>query len=142
MAVSVFNYEYLHSTATDVAQSKTFPKFIPKEKVADFLEAYAIGHEIHVWLAATVLPTPTYDIATGRWTVNVDREGDIVTLAPKHIVMATGNGPTKVPMWRGMDSFSGHLYHSDQHHGAAPFKGKRVIIVGAVCVSFSVLYVG
>ncbi|KAJ7235360.1 FAD/NAD(P)-binding domain-containing protein [Mycena rebaudengoi] len=124
-------YEYLYSTATDVAQSKTFPKFIPKEKVADFLEAYAIGQEIHVWLAATVLPTPIYDISTSRWAVNVDRAGDIVILTLKHIVMATGNGPTKVPMWRGMDSFSGHLYHSDQHHGAAPFKGKRVIIVGA-----------
>ncbi|KAJ6588020.1 FAD/NAD(P)-binding domain-containing protein [Mycena capillaripes] len=84
---------------------KTYPKFLPKEKFADFLEAYAVGQEIHVWLSSTIVATPTYDNSTGRWA--------------------------RIPTLAGRDSFSGRLYHSDDHKGAAPFKGKRAIVVGA-----------
>ncbi|KAJ7506977.1 FAD/NAD(P)-binding domain-containing protein [Mycena galericulata] len=112
-------------------KSKSFPRFVPKEKVADFLEAYAVGQEIHVWLSSVVLPTPTYDSSIGRWTVQIDRAGGLVSVTPKHIVIATGNGKARIPEWPGMDSFAGPLYHSDDHKGAAPFKGKRVIVVGA-----------
>ncbi|KAJ7749873.1 FAD/NAD(P)-binding domain-containing protein [Mycena olivaceomarginata] len=105
--------------------------FVPKEKLADFLKGYAVGQEIHVWLSSTVLSTPIYNDATKRWTVEIDRAGNRVTLAPKHIIMATGNGKAKIPTWPGMDSFAGPLYHSDSHTGAALFKGKRVIVVGA-----------
>ncbi|KAJ6513758.1 FAD/NAD(P)-binding domain-containing protein [Mycena vitilis] len=112
-------------------ERKTYPTFIPKEKIADFLEAYAVGQEIHVWRSSTIFPTPTYDTATSRWSVEIDHAGKRVTLAPKHIVMATGNGEPRVPTWPGADSFSGPLYHSSDHKGAAPFKGKRAIVVGA-----------
>ncbi|KAJ7683314.1 FAD/NAD(P)-binding domain-containing protein [Mycena rosella] len=109
---------------------ETYPEFLPKEKIADFLEAYAVGQEIDVWLSSTILPGPTYDNSTSRWSVEIDRGGNRVALAPKHIVIATGNGRTRMPKWPGMDSFSGPLYHSDSHKGAAPFKGKKVIVVG------------
>ncbi|KAJ7790745.1 FAD/NAD(P)-binding domain-containing protein [Mycena olivaceomarginata] len=120
-----------HSSFLYCPYPKTFPEFVPKEKLADFLEGYAVGQEIHVWLSSTVLSTPIYNDATKRWTVEIDRAGNRVTLAPKHIIMATGNGKAKIPTWPGMDSFAGLLYHSDSHTGAALFKGKRVIVVGA-----------
>ncbi|KAJ7450862.1 FAD/NAD(P)-binding domain-containing protein [Mycena latifolia] len=91
----------------------------------------AIGEEIHVWLSSTVLPTPSFDPTTKRWTVTVDRAGSRTTVFPKHIVMATGNGRARIPRWPGMESFAGPLYHSDDHQGAAPFRGKKVIVVGA-----------
>ncbi|KAJ7793152.1 hypothetical protein B0H14DRAFT_3561397 [Mycena olivaceomarginata] len=65
--------------------------------------------------------------------LKLDCAGNRVTLAPKHIIMATGNGKAKIPTWPGMDLFAGPLYHSDSHTGAALFKGKRVIVVGAGC---------
>ncbi|KAJ7154020.1 FAD/NAD(P)-binding domain-containing protein [Mycena crocata] len=120
-----------HSSVLYHAWPKTYPKFLPKEKIADFLEAYAVGEEIHVWLSSTILPNPTYDKSTKRWTVQIDRAGKRASLTPKHILVATGNGKARMPQWPGMDSFTGPLYHSDNHKGAAPFKGKRVVVVGA-----------
>lgn len=111
---------------------KTFPKYVPKEKVADFLESYAIGQELNVWLSTTVLPTPTYDEECGRWRVTVDRKGEKIELTPRHVIMAAGMGKAYMPDFSGVSEFKGVLYHSDEHHGAAPFKGKRVIVVGAV----------
>ncbi|KAJ7450861.1 FAD/NAD(P)-binding domain-containing protein [Mycena latifolia] len=109
---------------------ETYPEFLPKEKIADFLEAYAVGQEIQIWLSSIILSTPTFDNSTGRWSVEIDRAGKHVVLAPKHIVMATGNGKEKIPKWPGMDSFIGPIYHSDNHKGAASFKGKKAIVVG------------
>ncbi|KAJ7612692.1 FAD/NAD(P)-binding domain-containing protein [Roridomyces roridus] len=116
---------------------KTYPQFLPRDKIADFLEAYAVGQEINVWLSSAVLPTPTYDELSGRWNVEVDRAGNRVRLNPKHIVFATGMGAPKVPSWPGMNTFKGKMYHSDQHKGAAPFKGKRVVVVGAASIDVS-----
>ncbi|KAJ7613123.1 FAD/NAD(P)-binding domain-containing protein, partial [Roridomyces roridus] len=110
---------------------KTYPKFLPRDKIADFLEAYAIGEEVNVWVSSTVLPNPTYDESTGRWNVEIDRAGNRARVRPKHIVFATGIGAPKVPSWPGMGTFKGKIYHSDQHKGAAPFKGKRAVVVGA-----------
>jgi cation diffusion facilitator CzcD-associated flavoprotein CzcO len=54
---------------------KTYPKFVPKDMVADFLEAYALGQNLVLWTSSTVLsdPAPKYDEASGKWTVSVKR---------------------------------------------------------------------
>ncbi|KAJ7164476.1 FAD/NAD(P)-binding domain-containing protein [Mycena filopes] len=121
----------LHTGAHHSSSPESYPFFLPKDKIADFLEAYAIGQELHVWTSSTLLGAPTYDERTRRWAVKVDRAGKPVALTPKHIVLATGNGRPKVPTWPGMDVFAGSLYHSDNHKDAAPFKAKRVVVVGA-----------
>lgn len=54
---------------------KTYPKFVPKDMVADFLEAYAIGQSLVIWKSSEVLsePAPAFNEETGRWTVAIRR---------------------------------------------------------------------
>ncbi|KAF7314123.1 hypothetical protein HMN09_00571400 [Mycena chlorophos] len=110
----------------------TFPKYVPKQKIGDFFEQYALSQELAIWTSATINSPPMYDDATGRWSVQLSRDGTNISLSPRHILMATGSvGMPKIPKWPGMDEFQGTIYHSDAHKGAAPFKGKRVVVVGA-----------
>ncbi|KAJ7620428.1 hypothetical protein FB45DRAFT_930196 [Roridomyces roridus] len=110
---------------------RTYPKYLPRDKIADFLEAYATGQELNVWLSSAVLPTPTYNESSGRWSVEIDCAGERVCVKPKHVIFAMGIGAPKIPSWPGMDTFAGNMYHSDQHKGVALYKGKRVVVVGA-----------
>ncbi|KIK34271.1 hypothetical protein CY34DRAFT_17836 [Suillus luteus UH-Slu-Lm8-n1] len=109
----------------------TFPKYIPKGKLANFLDSYAVDHELCVWLSSRVQSTPVYDSSSARWTVEVQRGDQKVFLNPKHVVLATGSGSPRIPTWNGMDEFQGALYHSDLHKDAEQFRGKRVVVVGA-----------
>lgn len=54
---------------------KTYPKWLPKDMIADWLEAYAIGQNLVIWLSSTVLsdPRPVYDEEKRSWTVAVER---------------------------------------------------------------------
>jgi cation diffusion facilitator CzcD-associated flavoprotein CzcO len=117
---------YLNSVRTN------FPKYIPKGKLANFLESYAVNQELCVWLSSTITSTPIYDSSSARWTVEVQRGDQKVFLNPKHLVLATGSGSPRIPNWNGMDEFQGALYHSDFHKDAEQFRGKRVVVVGAV----------
>lgn len=109
-----------------------FPKYIPRVKLADFLEAYATGEDLVVWTSCELLPIPKYDSASKHWSVTIHRGGERQTLRPKHIIMATGNGKAYKPEFPGIEKFIGLVYHSDDHRGATPFKGKRAVVVGAV----------
>ncbi|KIK35842.1 hypothetical protein CY34DRAFT_95417 [Suillus luteus UH-Slu-Lm8-n1] len=111
--------------------SSTFPKYIPKGKVANFLDSYAVDHELCIWLSSRVQSTPVYDSSSARWTVEVQRGDRTVFINPKHVVLATGSGSPRIPTWNGMDEFQGALYHSDLHKDAEQFRGKRVVVVGA-----------
>jgi len=73
-----------------------------------------------------------YDSLSARWTVEVQHENRKVTLNPKHLVLATGMGSPRIPVWNGMDDFQGDLYHSDFHRDAEQYRGKRAVVVGAV----------
>jgi cation diffusion facilitator CzcD-associated flavoprotein CzcO len=64
--------------------------------------------------------------------VEVQRGDQKVFLNPKHLVLATGSGSPRIPTWNGMDEFQGALYHSDFHKDAEQFRGKHVVVVGAV----------
>ncbi|KAG1733994.1 FAD/NAD(P)-binding domain-containing protein [Suillus lakei] len=112
-------------------QRTTFPKYIPKGELANFLESYAIDQELCIWLSSSIASTPIYDSTSARWTVEIQHEDRKVILNPKHLVLATGHGSPRIPTWNGMDEFQGALYHSDFHKDAEQFRGKRVVVVGA-----------
>ena len=108
-----------------------WPVFTPKDKLGDWLEMYARVMELDCW-NSTACRSARYDAEAGRWTVQVDRDGEAVTLRPAQLVLATGMaGVPQLPSFPGMDSFRGDQHHSSKHAGGAAYKGKRVVVVGS-----------
>ncbi|KAJ7088473.1 FAD/NAD-P-binding domain-containing protein [Mycena belliarum] len=109
-----------------------WPIYTPRDKLADWLEQYAVSQDLVVWTSSRVLPTPKYDAAAGRWTVLIDRAGKHVTLHPAHIVLAAGAfGAPTIPSIEATERFAGTLIHSAAYAGGSPFAGQRVLVVGA-----------
>ena len=108
-----------------------WPVYSPKDKIADWLEAYTKVMELNYW-HSTECQTASYDEAAGEWRVVVDRDGQSVTLRPKHLVLATGMaGVPNVIDVPGAASFRGTLHHSSQHKGGEGFAGKRCVVIGS-----------
>ncbi|KAF2829046.1 FAD/NAD(P)-binding domain-containing protein [Ophiobolus disseminans] len=114
-----------------------WPVFTPKDKLAEFFEAYVNLLELNAW-TSTDLKSTSWDESKQQWTVEVQRrkaDGSVEnrTLHPRHIVQATGHsGKKNMPDIKGMDEFKGHrLCHSSEHPGANPnSKGKRAVVIG------------
>jgi thioredoxin reductase len=114
-----------------------WPVFTPKDKLADFFEAYVNLLELNVW-TSTSLKSSSWDESKKQWTVVVERRkpdgsSETRTLHPKHIVQATGHsGEKNFPKMKGMEGFKGdRLCHSSEHPGANPeSKGKKAVVVG------------
>ena len=108
-----------------------WPVYSPKDKIADWLEAYTKVMELNYW-HSTECQTASYDEAAGEWRVVVDRDGQSVTLRPKHLVLATGMaGVPNVIDVPGAASFRGTLHHSSQHKGGEGFAGKCCVVIGS-----------
>jgi cation diffusion facilitator CzcD-associated flavoprotein CzcO len=114
-----------------------WPVFTPKDKLAEWFEAYVNLLELNAW-TSTDLKSTAWDEEKKQWTVTVERrkpDGSIETrtLHPKHIVQATGHsGKKNMPDIKGMVDFKGdRLCHSSEHPGANPeSKGKKAVVVG------------
>ena len=108
---------------------ETWPVFTPKDKMGDWLEAYASLFELDIWTRSTVTAAQ-YDGA--RWTVQVDHAGTPVTLMPTQLVFATGAyGPPRGIDWPGVETFGGEILHSSAYSGSADHAGKRCVVIGA-----------
>ncbi|KAM0254553.1 hypothetical protein ACHAQJ_006659 [Trichoderma viride] len=112
-----------------------WPLFTPKDKLADWLEAYASLMELNVW-CNTELQSSSFDETTKSWAVTVKRaDGSVRNLKPKHVVLATGNaGDAIIPHFEGIESFKGVIYHGSQHKDASAhsdLSGKHVVVVGS-----------
>ncbi|KAL2807921.1 hypothetical protein BJX63DRAFT_439784 [Aspergillus granulosus] len=113
-----------------------WPVFTPKDKLADWFEAYAKTLELNVW-TRTTLRTPTWD--GKKWTVILERrnpDGAVSarTVHPRHIIQATGHSGEKyVPPLAGLDSFKGdRICHSSDFKGALhEHQGKKAIVIGS-----------
>ncbi|KAF7346861.1 Flavin-binding monooxygenase [Mycena sanguinolenta] len=109
-----------------------WPIYTPRDKLADWLEHYAISQDLVVWTNSRALPTPTYDPTAKRWTVVVDHAGEYVTLHPAHIVLAAGTiGAPHVPSIPDAELFEGSNIHSAGYPGGKDYVGKRILVVGA-----------
>jgi putative flavoprotein involved in K+ transport len=110
---------------------ENWPVFSPKDKIGDWLEMYTRVMELNYW-GSTEAKRASYDAGEGRWTVEVERDGERVTLRPRHLVMATGmSGRPDVPELPGRDEFAGDQHHSSQHPGPDPYAGKRAVVIGS-----------
>ncbi|KAJ8694671.1 hypothetical protein PTI98_007327 [Pleurotus ostreatus] len=110
----------------------TWPRFTPKDKLADWMEQYAISQDLVVWTNSQALPQPIYEPDTKTWRVKVNRDGRIIELNPTHIVVATGTlGAPHMPTFDGRDGFKGTILHTIDFRGGKLFKDKKVVVVGA-----------
>jgi putative flavoprotein involved in K+ transport len=108
----------------------TWPVFTPKDKVGDWLEMYTKVMELNFW-GSTLCTHAHFDENKQEWTVEIDRDGEKLTLHPKQLVMATGmSGIPNTPDIPGMDTFEGEQHHSSQHPGGEAFKNKKCIVLG------------
>jgi putative flavoprotein involved in K+ transport len=109
---------------------ETWPLFTPKEMLADWIEAYVNFLQLNLW-TSTQVKSAKYDEEAGRWTVELERDGEKRILRPNHLVFATGNhGVPIMPEVPGAEKFKGQIVHSAHHEGGAPLQGKKLIVVG------------
>ncbi len=107
-----------------------WPVYIPKDKLANWFEAYAEAMEINYWTSTEFLGG-SYDAAAKCWRVEVKREGKVRTLRPRHLVMATGaSGIPNVPRIPELDGFQGKIIHSHEYEDAEPWRGKKAVVIG------------
>ena len=108
-----------------------WPTYIPKDKLANWFEAYVEAMELNFW-TETEFEGGSYDEKEGRWTVTLRRaDGTKRTMHPRHVVLATGvSGIPSVPEIAGLKDFAGKVMHSSQYDDGESWKGKRAIVIG------------
>lgn len=109
----------------------TWPVFIPKDKLANWFEAYAESLELNVW-TGTELTGGAYDDAARRWCVTLrDTDGGERTMRPLHLVFATGvSSIPAVPELPGLECFGGTVMHSGAYTDGAAWRGRRALVLG------------
>jgi flavin-binding monooxygenase-like protein len=112
---------------------KNWPQFTPKDKLGDWLEAYASVLELNVW-TSTSIKSAEYDTEKSEWTaVVIQKNGNEKTLRPRHLIWCTGHAAeplsTSLP---GQGDFKGIVYHGIDHQDASLYvvEGKNVVVVG------------
>lgn len=109
----------------------SWPVYIPKDKLANWFEAYVDAMELNFW-TGTEFEGGAYDEAKGRWAVTLRRDdGSKRTMHPRHVVMATGvSGIANMPDIPTLSSFKGTLLHSSRYEDGETWAGKRAIVIG------------
>ena len=108
-----------------------WPTYIPKDKLANWFESYVDAMELNYWTGIE-FEGGAYDEAQARWSVTLKRaDGTTRTVAPRHIVMATGvSGIPNIPDIPSLKNFAGRIVHSSRYEDGKDWKGKRAIVIG------------
>jgi cation diffusion facilitator CzcD-associated flavoprotein CzcO len=108
-----------------------WPVYIPKDKLANWFEAYVEAMELNYW-TATEFEGGAYDDGARHWTVRLRRsDGSMRELHPRHVVMATGvSGIPNIPDIPTLGDFRGQVIHASQYVEAAPWKERNVLVLG------------
>ncbi|MGI8587688.1 MAG: flavin-containing monooxygenase [Chloroflexia bacterium] len=101
-----------------------YPVFVARPAYLQYLRAYARRFNLAI--------TPRQRV------LRAERAGDLWRLHTEHqvweapvLVAASGIASRpSTPQIPGMESFGGAMLHSSEYHDAAPFSGKRVLVVG------------
>jgi cation diffusion facilitator CzcD-associated flavoprotein CzcO len=108
-----------------------WPVYIPKDKLANWFEAYVESMELNYW-TGTAFESGSYDEAAGRWSVILRRtDGGGREMRPRHVVLATGvSGIPNLPDISSLKNFAGTILHSSQYDDGEAWKGKKAVVIG------------
>jgi putative flavoprotein involved in K+ transport len=109
----------------------SWPTYIPKDKLANWFEAYVEALELAYW-TGTEFRGAAYDEGEGRWSVVLHRaDGSRRELHPRHIVMATGaSGIPNLPDIPSLRNFRGKVLHSSHYGDGEEWRGRKALVVG------------
>lgn len=103
---------------------REYGKWVPRDRVVEYLEAYARRFDLSV---RTSTPVERLERVGDGWVARTPA-GD---LHAAHVVVATGfNREPSLPDWPGWERFRGELRHSVDYRNATPYRGSRVLVVG------------
>jgi cation diffusion facilitator CzcD-associated flavoprotein CzcO len=108
-----------------------WPVYIPKDKLANWFEAYVEAMELNYWTGIE-FESGAYDDAEGRWSVVLRQtDGGKREMRPRHVVMATGvSGIPNLPDIPSLKNFAGTVLHSSQYGDGETWKGKKALVIG------------
>ena len=108
-----------------------WPRYIPKDKLAGWFEAYAESMELNFW-TGTEFQGGTYDDQAGAWSVTLRRaDGEERLMRPRHVVMATGvSGIPSIPDIPSLKDFEGRVVHSSAYDDGGDWKGRNALVIG------------
>lgn len=115
-----------------LAFPKTWPVWLTKDHLADWLESYAEFLELNVW-TSTLFEGANYDNAAQRWTVQLaGTNGASREITCRHIVVASGvsGSVPHRPQLPGLEDFAGEILHSSEFFDGADYEGRNAIVVG------------
>ena len=111
---------------------ETWPRWLPKDMLANWLESYADFMEINTW-TSTELNKAHFDEVSKTWAISLTRgDGSTRDIKCKHLVVATGvsGGTPRKAQVEGLSDFNGIVLHSSQYNQGAQWAGKRAIVIG------------
>jgi putative flavoprotein involved in K+ transport len=105
---------------------RTYPRYVPKDLYASYLEEYAQAFQLHVELNRHVRIVRPVD--GGLWEIESHR--DERWRAPV-VIIATGHyNEAVLPQWPDMDDFAGRIVHSRDYVSGNEFAGRAVLVIG------------
>lgn len=109
----------------------TWPKYIPKDMLANWFEFYADAMEINCW-TDTEFVAGSWDEAASCWTARLKRaDGSEHVVRPRHLVFANGvSSYPMIPEIAGLEDFAGEIIHSEGFDSGAPWSGRKALIIG------------
>ena len=110
---------------------RTWPRYISKDQIANWLELYAEALEINFW-TETEFQTGSWDEAARHWTVRLRLEdGSTREMRPRHIVMACSTSALpKRPDIDSLKDFKGVKQHSEEFEIGSEWRDRPVMVLG------------
>ena len=109
----------------------TWPKYIPKDMLANWFEFYADAMEINCW-TDTEFVGGTWDATEKCWTARLRHADGIERVVrPRHLVFANGvSSYPMIPDLPQLEDFKGDVIHSEGFESGAGWKGKNALVLG------------
>ena len=103
---------------------RSYPRYVPKNMYARYLEEYANRMGLSIGLGQRVEQIRR---ESREWLVETAQE----SWSARAVIIATGrHNVPRLPHWAGMEEFTGRILHSQQYDSGREFAGRRALVIG------------